>query len=218
MLEKIAEINVENKFNSRSRNKYLHRLYRENSSRDDNNEHDSLLLSPAFKMASKFHLKIKQIVKESSDKFFVKFELNDFRFEINVNLNKLYEYGLVQLNSTREVFHEGEVIQISFWSNCNLDKISGDNDIIISTSALEKFIRKVIDLGTGANLNIYSEASLKSLTEGIEYKLSEELFNICSIAIRFFEKLHQENISEKFGTKDEEERFFAIQLVKQNKI
>jgi len=218
MLEKIAEINVENKFSGGSRNQYAHRQYGQNNQKKDENEHDSLSLSPAFKMAAKFHLNIKQITKEGVGKYFVKFELNEFQFEVNVDLNKLLQNRQLQLHSTKELVQDGERIQISFWINYSMDRIADDDSIILSTNALERFINKIIDLGTGSNLNIYSEASLESLTDGIEYQFNDELFNICSIAIKFLEKLHQEKISEKFGVKDEQERFFAIQLVKQNKI
>jgi hypothetical protein len=218
MLEKIAEINVENKFGSGTRNNYAHRQYNKHDQNKKETDHDSLSLSPAFKMAAKFHLKIKQISKESTDKYFVKFDLNEFQFEIKVDLNKLLESRQLQLYSTKQINKNDEKVNISFWVNYNMDKISDDNTIILSTIALEKFIQKIIDLGSGSNLNIYSEASLDSLTEDIEYQFNDELFHICSIAIKFLEKLYQENISEKFGIRDEQERFFAIQLVKQNKV
>lgn len=219
MLEKISEISVDNRFTgggkSNSNSKYYVKNVFNNSKEAD---HDSISLSPAFKMAAKFRLKIKEVLKESADKYKVVFELNDFTFEVKIELNKLLDENLMQLNGTRKVEQYSNSFLVSFWINYYLDSVVDDSEIMLSTENVEKLSDKIEETSMGSDFNIYNETSLVMFTEDIEHELNDELFNICSIAVKLIEKLFEQNLSVKLGHEENYERHFTLQLVKQTKL
>ncbi|MBU1097624.1 MAG: hypothetical protein KKB34_14170 [Bacteroidetes bacterium] len=215
MLERIQEVNVETKFTGSRRN--LSRMYgKGNVSFSKTLEQDSLSMSPAYKLASKFHLKIKDAVK-TGDYYEIKFELNDFEFTAKIDLGKLYSDGKIILQGLRIFeFPEGR-LDLEFWFEFTLDRIAAEYEIILESKILEKFTENIIDLGIREDFNIYNESSLETLAEGLKEDLTNELYNTCCIAIIFIEKLYDHKIIEKFGVCNEREKYYKLQLVKQLK-
>ena len=217
MLERISEISVENRFKE-SKKKNNHYYGKSSYESHKETEQDSLSLSPAFKIASHFHLRIKEVLQESSDKFKVVFTLNDFEFEIKVDLVKLFEEKKISLMGKFLSDNAGSKNLTAFWANFKLDSIAPANEINLTTKYSYRLIDKVKELSIGSDLHIYNETSLHMLVEDFELGLTDELYNLCSIAVKLTEKLFEQNISEKFGISNEQERFFTLQLIKQNKL
>ncbi len=218
MLEKISEIGVDNRYKGSKKNNTSKYYVKNAFGTQKESDHDSISLSPAFKLAAKFRLKIKDIRKESADKYNVVFELNDFTFEVKIELSRLFEEHNLSLRGTQIVKHLGTIFDVSFWLNYSMDEVLDDSDIILSTIFTERLSEQIQETSMGSDFNIYNETSLSLFTEDFDSELTEELLNICSIAIKLIEKLFEQNLSDKIDFKDGHERYFTLQLVKQTKL
>ncbi|MBN1302515.1 MAG: hypothetical protein JW995_14960 [Melioribacteraceae bacterium] len=217
MLEKISEVHVDNRFRENKKNsgkKYAKSAYQTEKQFDN----DSLSLSPAFEIAARFHLKIKDITKSAIDKFEVKFELNDFLIDFTVDLKNLFGSNELAVKFSRAVHEDNNPREILFWFKYRLDKIEKDEDLMLSTDYLSRLLENVLDLSSVAELNIYDESSLNALIDGLEYGIDSEIYNLSSVTIKFIEKLFDQNITERLTPTNDEERSFTFQLVRQSRL
>lgn len=207
MLEKIADIRFNNQMNE-NKNGYKSARANSHSSSSKSNHFDSINISPAFHFMSRFNAKVLNIFNNVSDKYELVFELDNFVFDLIIDLPNLFERNEVQFkikskipeNSNPNIF-----LKINVGNNFELEEVSTKNIALL--------FQKIDEAGLTNKSTLFDPELIHFLIDGIEEKVLSNLKVIAGIGILFIEKLFEIKIVEKLNIKSDIDNI-KIQLIK----
>jgi len=208
MLEKVTDI----KFNSQmAENKNGYKKSRGGSAfaYNKSNHFDSIDISPAFQFIAKMNFKILNIFNTSANKYEVVFELNEFIFDIIIDLPLLIDRKEIQFKITSK---ENENSGLSVFLKTNYDE--KNSDFSISTKMIKELFNRINENGFKGDSTLFDQDLLSFLFEGIEERIFSEMNNISKSVIHFIESLYEIKIFEKLEDKKSKSENIQIQLIK----
>jgi len=208
MLEKVTDI----KFNSQmAENKNGYKKSRGGSAfaYNKSNHFDSIDISPAFQFIAKMNFKILNIFNTSANKYEVVFELNEFIFDIIIDLPLLIDRKEIQFKITSK---ENENSGLSVFLKTNYD--DKNSDFSISTKMIKELFNRINENGFKGDSTLFDQDLLSFLFEGIEERIFSEMNNISKSVIHFIESLYEIKIFEKLEDKKSKSENIQIQLIK----
>jgi len=208
MLEKVTDI----KFNSQmAENKNGYKKSRGGSAfaYNKSNHFDSIDISPAFQFIAKMNFKILNIFNTSAIKYEVVFELNEFIFDIIIDLPLLIDRKEIQFKITSK---ENENSGLSVFLKTNYD--DKNSDFSISTKMIKELFNRINENGFKGDSTLFDQDLLSFLFEGIEERIFSEMNNISKSVIHFIESLYEIKIFEKLEDKKSKSENIQIQLIK----
>lgn len=209
MLEKVADI----KFNGQmadNKSGYKKSRFGSANAYNKSNQYDSIVISPAFHFMAKMNLRILNIFNSSVNKYEVVFELNNYIYDVIVDLNNFFEKYEIQFKiNTND--KENKSSQSVFLKTIYDDEKSSFD---ISSKMIDELFHRIERSNFSNDSTLLSPEIMGFLIDGIEDELLAELRNISKVVIHFVEKLYELKITEKILNKKSSIDAVQIQLIK----
>lgn len=208
MLEKIADIKFSNQMND-NKSGYKSNRGNSQSSSSKSSHFDSINISPAFHFMAKMNAKVLNIFNNISNKYELVFELDDYVFDLIIDLPHLFEKNEIQfkIKSKNKEFSSASVfLKIHIEQYSELEEVS--------TKSIRVLFKKISEAGFANESTLFDPGLIGFLLDGIEKEVLSDIQSVAGVGILFVEKLFEIKINERIENKKSDAENIQIQLIK----
>lgn len=214
MLDRILNINPQEKYKSGLKIPSNHYYTVHRSDHERQNSKDSAMFSPFAKLMSKINWKILNIEYLEENKILFNFLVDDYEFLVTINLNEIYESHYQEFLISQKLKRKGRDINLHAKLKTEKYEISIlDEPIPIKTEYISLIFDKLKELDGGTDYKIFEQHVLSGLIDGTEYKLNEELNYILKVIYSFISAKNKSRIKNNFVLKTQQNIPIIMQKV-----
>ena len=214
MLDKILNINPQEKYKSGLKVPSNHNYVVNRYDQDKQHSKDSALFSPLAKLMSKINWRILNIEYPSSDEMLLNFEVNNLEFITVINFNEMYNKLYQEFSIYRSISYINKRKYHEVKLNVEKYKISVlETPDQIETENLSILFDRLSRIEFGTSLKITDKNTLKQLTERIEMDINQELNYILKVIYTFISTKSKSRVKNNFVLKTHENIPIMMQKV-----
>ena len=213
MLEKIININTNHSYKgskkSSSHEKFLKKPYIQKEFGKD-----SIIFSPAALYLSKINWHLKDIEFPASDKITISFFIYDYEFQTEIDLMNFFSEPHQAFKIIKdELFPEKRARSTLELAVRKREIIPAEDFGEIELKGLENLFSRIFALNINPQLDKYDSYTIKTLLEGIEYKLMDEFQIIMSKLYTLIIKLDKYNLVNDFNLQEDNSQDIIIEKI-----
>jgi len=214
MLDRILNINPQEKYKSGSKVNASHLYAVNRHDQNKNNSKDSVLFSPLAKLMSKINWRILSIEYPSNDEMLFHFLVDEFEFITAINFTEIYSDSYHEFS----IFHAGKSTKKKLEYEIKLKAEKHEISLLekpipIKVENISLLFDRVLEMEIQKNYNIIETHILDGLVDGIRHSLNEELNYILTVIYTFISTKHRSRIKNNFILKTQKNIPIIMQKV-----